>query len=862
PDDPMLRSETTFSVAPGEHRTDVDLVLRKGGVELTGTISDINGGPISNARVRAQIWGSDNRGGAPITSSDTQGRYKLWVRAGHSYVTADADGYATTNEGGDAPGVVDLKLTPESAIAGVVKDQRGEPVAGALVSFATDSAWFAPAASASDISDAQGRFRITRLRPGRYKAEAQAARGYGMARESILLGLGQVVEGVEVVLRTASYVEGKVLRPEGDGKQPCKRARLTLNDAALGQSEMSVGDAQGVVRIRGILPGHYKVRVQCEGYQDLATTENVVVVRGEDRTGLTWTVTQGASLVGTITNQAGEPVANAQIYLRSKDSSGPRPNSNMWAGTDELGHYQMRGLAASTYQMKVSADAAPPPKDPPDVVLTVGTVVTKDIVLDTGGTVRASIVDSAGVPVKGARVFARNVAQEGVGMAFPMGGARESGTDGVATLEGLRAGTYRITARRAWQKMRKPGSTDDDEQGERVEITAGGVTNVKLVVESQRGEITGTVADNKGEIVSDAYIAAEREPEAAGAAQQAALATTRWSWNDAVLTDPAGKFTVKDLAPGKYTVRAYRKGGGEAIVEHVALGANVALVVKPTGTIEGTVRALGGKLAAEEFTVEVVDRATNFSRSEDFYAVDGTFAMHDLPAGRFEITATVGAATGTEKIVLREGEVKAGVALIVGNTVTVTGTLVDEKTKAPVQGMQVHVAPLQGGNNLNRLDGDPQRISDVRGRFSVDNVAVGEVSIYTYSMNPDFGWARISTRAQIPATATGTFDIGTFGAIAKRLKPGKVAGDAGLSFQQNSDSRVPLPLTVARVDPAGPAAKLDIKVGDVVVAIDGVDITGTRNYLRFGLFDAAPGTKLELTLARGVNVVLTLVPPK
>jgi C-terminal processing protease CtpA/Prc len=37
----------------GEHRDGVDLVLPAGGVEITGTVSDLRGGPIARAEVHA-----------------------------------------------------------------------------------------------------------------------------------------------------------------------------------------------------------------------------------------------------------------------------------------------------------------------------------------------------------------------------------------------------------------------------------------------------------------------------------------------------------------------------------------------------------------------------------------------------------------------------------------------------------------------------------------------------------------------------------------------------------------------------------------------------------------------------------------
>lgn len=857
PEDPLLRSDTSFPLAAGENRTGIDLVLRKGGVELTGTVSDINGGPIANARVRAQNWDSE-AAGAPITTSDAQGHYKLWTRKGAISVTATADGYADGDEGGYAPGTVDIKLTPESAIAGVVKDESGAVVAGASVTI-SGAAFFSR--SSSDISDEQGRFRITRLKPGRFKPEATAASGYGMARDSVLLGLGQVVEGVEVVIHSASYVEGTVLIPGGNGKQPCVHASVELEDNAAGKNEWGNGDVHGVVRMRGVRPGHYKVTVQCRGYQKLEVKEPLDIVQGKDRTGLQWTVTDGASLVGTITQKGGAPVVGARVLLQSKKPSGSMFEGNTNTRTDEFGHYQLRGVTPGAYSMRVASTTAPSPKIPFDVELTLGTVVTKDVVLDLGGTLRATVVDNDGQPVKGVDVQTRAMESVSGMMFFFGGGGAPTGADGVVTKEGLAAGTYRVTAQRSWSnRMRKPGSTDDDVQGEKVVVKAGETSTVRLVVESQRGVITGNVVDSGGDPIVDAYIVAARESDAAGASATGAMRDAQWSWDEAVLTDAQGKFAVKELGSGKYTVRAYRKGGGEAYAEHVAVGATVTLTVKKTGLIEGSVVGKAGPPA--EFTVEIADRTTHFSREESFYATNGTFAMRDLPAGNFEVTVTAGSATATEKVSLQDGETKSGIVLKLGETVTVTGIIVDEKTKAPVVGLRMMVSPVNGGNNMAWGDTSENRVTDAKGRFTVDNVAVGAVVVWGFSMAPDFGWHGLETRADIPVTAQGTVDLGTYGSMAKRIKPPAVAGDNGLSFQQDEDWRDVTPLKVARVDPAGPAAKLDIKAGDIIVAADGIDVSGNRRYLFDGIMEAAPGTKIELSLARGTKVTVTLAGPK
>ena len=155
----------------------------------------------------------------------------------------------------------------------------------------------------------------------------------------------------------------------------------------------------------------------------------------------------------------------------------------------------------------------------------------------------------------------------------------------------MRAGDYRVTARRGWaDELRKPGTNDDAEQGEKVTVAVGKTVDVKLVVEAQSGTIKGTVVDTDGPAglrcvhLERARVRCRRRDELG------AHATRGWGWGDTdkpVLTSTDGTFTVTKLAPGKYTLRAYRKGGGEAIAEHVAVGTTAKLQIKHTGLDRG-----------------------------------------------------------------------------------------------------------------------------------------------------------------------------------------------------------------------------------------------------------------------------------
>lgn len=97
----------------------------------------------------------------------------------------------------------------------------------------------------------------------------------------------------------------------------------------------------------------------------------------------------------------------------------------------------------------------------------------------------------------------------------------------------------------------------------------------------------------------------------------------------------------------------------------------------------------------------------------------------------------------------------------------------------------------------------------------------------------------------------------------ERLKPGQIAGDLGVSFEEPPPDTPPgeVRVEVSYVDPAGPAARTGLVVGDVITSID-IDVTGAcapRAYMRTR---APVGTQLELGLARGETIAVTLAAPR
>lgn len=859
------RQRTSFPLASGQAKTGVDIVVRHGGVAITGAVSDISGGGIGHAHVRAAAsrWG----GGATTapTETDDAGKFTLWVPAGPTFVTASADGYADATANGRAPGTFELRMTPESSLAGIVVDAKSaRPVPGVRV-HVSQGDWES-GEDKTDISDAEGKWRVAGLTPGRYVASGKSPSGYGRTEGSVLVGLGQHVEGVTVKLFPAHRIEGHVMIA-GAPPKLCVQGSLYLNDAAHGRYVNATTDPDGIVHADGVLPGTYSVEVGCPHFVSREKYDPIVVA-DRDATGLTWEVAPGATIRGKLATKAGEPIAAAPIWAQ-KIGGAARAKSGWGNDTSTRdGTYELDGLRAGAYKLNVSTDKGVPPAEGFEVAVGEGATVDKDLVLDDGGKIAGTVVDEAGKPVPDVDIRPQALAAGGFGFRFD---DAKSDAAGNFTIDGVRPGEYRVVAALGWMdELRKPGSTDDSKRGEHVTVKANATATVRLVVESRANAITGVVLDADGKPVSDAYLSSARESDAAGAGQADVRGTRGWGWFDGdkpVLTATDGTFTIGKLSKGNYTVRAYRKGGGEAVMEHVAAGTKTTLQMKRTGSLAG--RVTGGGGAVTEFTIAMSDPKTAFDRTEHFYMTDGAFAVKDLPGGHFRVTAASGEGQKTLELDLADGEAKTGVELAMDVLVDVTGRVVESGTQKPVAGMRMLATPTStagGAFTFSFGGGDDERenITDDSGRFKVKRVPVGQIMVRGFPKDfRDSDYSFFTELRTVPAGTTGAFDVGDLAVIKKRVKPGDKVGELGVHFAEQPPDTAPdkRELKVSWIDPAGPAAKVGLEVGDIITTVDGTDITGASAPKAWTLLNAPPATTITLGLARGTSVAIVLASP-
>ncbi|HLL22042.1 MAG TPA: carboxypeptidase-like regulatory domain-containing protein, partial [Kofleriaceae bacterium] len=393
-----------FRLRAGEARGGVDIVLEAGGVELNGTVSDISGGPVAHARVR--LSNGETMIGSPA-ETDQNGQFTLTSWPGGVSVTARADGYTEASGSGTAPGTIDVLLTPAASLSGTVVDAAtGAPIEGARVSVEKTEGL----TNHSAHSDADGKFRVQGLTPGRYVAEAISEHRYGRTAGSMLVGLGQDVEGAVVKVHPAQRVQGRVMI-RGDKQSVCRDGYAHLQGAGTRRWVEGRTDPDGTITIDGVSPGRYSVSAGC-GHD---STTNEIEVEDKDVLGLVWEVEVGATVRGRVLNRRGEPIAHVRVT--GVRMPGDHRVEDDWVTTRSKsdGRYELAGLREGTYILDLETTKALAPRGgftvevARGVLASMDKVIEKDLVLEDGGQIDGLVVDEHGKPVRGVAVNARSV---------------------------------------------------------------------------------------------------------------------------------------------------------------------------------------------------------------------------------------------------------------------------------------------------------------------------------------------------------------------------------------------------------------------------------------------------------------------
>jgi protocatechuate 3,4-dioxygenase beta subunit len=488
-------------------------------------------------------------GGMPIAPSDVRttsaadGTFRLTDQApGSLSLTVSHANYATavltrdaSVEAGDP---VVVRLSAGGTITGTVYDERGRPMPAALI-VATPVLALTDRRQAS--TDGDGRFVLERLPAGTVNVLwiLDADRGKMRIQPATVIE-GETTEIEFHALEEGAEVHGTVRGAGG----PLAGAVVSLipleADGRRAESlRLTRTEEDGTYRMRGLPPGRFLLGV----VHELTQTSLAVVVPAGGRVQRDVTLSTGR-LGGVVRDEKDRPVPEATVLVvrRGGDTA---PDEAMLAGTgqdgtDADGRFDVKGLAAGTYDVRVYHETRGTAflegirlgegEAREDLRILMPLAVDLVLVVEgPGGPVEAAtviVLDSRGRPVT---PVSQNLTADGGRIHVPMVGP----------------GTYRLVVT---AEGHAPARADGVEVGE-----DGTQVRVRLRV---GGSVVVVAVDGDGGPVADLPIRLEPEdPEA-----PPPVLPTGGHLGVAAVTDTAGRARIDHVAPGRVIVRAEKDG--------------------------------------------------------------------------------------------------------------------------------------------------------------------------------------------------------------------------------------------------------------------------------------------------------------
>lgn len=355
----------------------------------------------------------------------------------------------------------------------------------------------------------------------------------------------------------------------------------------------------------------------------------------------------------------------------------------------------------------------------------------------------------------------------------------------------------------------------------------GDVTDVEIVLRA-KAALSGQVVDGDGKGVEDSYVVCEHD---------ASLSAT---------TDAKGRFTMDAAADG-CTATATHIAHGTSPAIALRSGAKNRLVLPSPGEIRGTVVDDKGAaitsftIGIESFVSASGDRDAPVSfRVRRFEDPAGQFTLENLEPGRYVLSAsTEGRPPAKSKAIdLVSGERARSVQITVGLGGTLSGTVTDRETNAPIEGVRVRLdAAMIGGSSTSDT-------TDAEGRYTLTGIPNAPFSARFWGAG--YKERIVSLDASTSSSLTQDVDL------SKKGDDGAEMEMTGIGATLGQGNKF---VEVTSVLAGGPAEAAGMQEGDRIERIDNKSaasftVSDCVNKLR-----GPEGTRVSVTLGRGTTTL-------
>jgi hypothetical protein len=703
--------------------TDLGTIRLDRGRTLAGRVVDADGLGIAEAEVKASF--DTARGNRWIEGrTDAEGRYELaGLGTGPlTEIVVAAKGYVRVERSGVPVEEARVDFTLERA--GGVRGRAVRRAGGALPAFrvfvnaeAAEDLGFGrrPSRSGSErFTDPEGRFEVGDLAPGTYTVEVQPD---GLARA--LRSRVKVTGGETVDLGRIEVDEGRTLRVRvvaGEDDKPVAGARVDVANSydsdtfpmlidryEHGHSKPET-DADGRFEAGGLVPGPVTVQV---AHPDYAPQEQrVEIPEGTAPSETVVRLSQGGVVAGTVRDGAGQPVAEAGVFLSPDDPFSIESHPPVVTGPD--GRYEIRRVRPGTYSAVCFIHGRDPNQHE-----------SKTAVVREGETTVVEFGEGARIVLSGtARRGERLLARVSLLFMRPDGDADP--LDSTVDI----AGHYEVALDLpgTWLVAAQEGRSFDSSPP--VQIVVPDEPRASADLAFPEGAISGTIRDVEGQPVPESAVVGRPEGEG----------EKEWSVFGAQ-AETSGRYTLEGLSPGNYRLTATAPGL-QSHTRHVVLGSEgpangIDFVLERGRAMWGRVVDPHGVAVAEADVLVVPAGGDSTSAAPGRTDRLGTFRITAPAAGPLDVTvlARGWAPLRVSGVLPPERHDDPGLELRVGPGGTLRVRIVDA-TGRPLAGLRPVARPIPAFAGMDYLFlFDPVPPTDTGGESAIERLAPGDYEV-------------------------------------------------------------------------------------------------------------------------------------